>query len=175
MSKSNIFENSKSSENSVISNFKIIYLHGFNSAAFGRKYDALTETFGEENVFGINQPTSPIATIKLFSFLIESLLQKNTNLWLFGSSQGAFFARYFTYKYGVPSILVNPMIYPDTIKEYINTEMENFKTHKKYVYKKEWSEFLKSLAIKKEQISKFKDRIFIFVDEGDELLDHSQT
>lgn len=51
----------------------------------------------------------------------------------------------------------------------------NLKTKESYDYKKEYSEFLQKLEIDKEKIKRFQDKIFIYIDEGDTVLDWRKT
>ncbi|MHA1339218.1 MAG: YqiA/YcfP family alpha/beta fold hydrolase [Promethearchaeota archaeon] len=153
---------------------KILYLHGSNSAGFGSKVNYLREAFGAENVIALNCPHDPAKAIQLLEFLVKNL-KKTKDFYLFGSSQGGYFAIYLSYKYRVPAILVNPQTKAGEPPKEIGKEVENFKTGEKYIYKEEYYEFLKKIELKRENIEKIKDKLFIYLDEDDDVINGKET
>ncbi len=152
---------------------KIIYIHGFNSAGYGDKINHLREAFGDENVITPTLPPNPEKAIKLLEYLVEKM--KDDGLYLVGTSLGGYYAMYLTYKYNVPSIIINPAIKVyESLKDEVGTQT-NYKTNEVYEFKKEYLDYLKSIEVPKSELEKVKDKIFVYLDEGDELLDSKET
>ena len=152
---------------------KVIYIHGFNSAGFGEKVNKLKEAFGEENVISLNLPYDPKKAIALLSYLVERL--KDDNLYLFGTSLGGFYAMVLASRYKVPAVLINPSIHPAlSLKDEVGKQI-NYKTDEEYEFTKEHLNTLKELQPSKEDLAKVKDKIFVYLDEDDELLDSRET
>ncbi len=152
---------------------KIIYIHGFNSAGYGEKINHLRKAFGEENVITPTLPYDPEKAIKLLEYLIEKM--KDDDLYLIGTSLGGYYALYLTNKYDVPSIIINPSLYPYKSLESQVGHQKNYKTDEEYEFKKEYLEFLKKIRFSKSDLEKHKDKIFVYLDENDELLDSRET
>ena len=151
-----------------------ILIHGSESAGYGRKTDLLRQYFGQDAVINPNYPPDRQGAIGMFEYLVERL-RDDPDLYLVGSSQGGLFSIYLSYKYGVKAILINPLIDANPSIYPIGEEVENFKTGKHYVLKREWIEFMKNLVVPRTEIMKMKDRLFIYLDEGDDLLDSFKT
>ena len=152
---------------------KIIYIHGFNSAGYGEKINHLRKAFGDENVIAPTLPYNPEKAIKLLEYLVEKM--KNDDLYLVGTSLGGYYALYLTNKYGVPSIIINPSLYPYKSLESQVGHQKNYKTGEEYEFKKEYLDFLKKIRFSKSDLEKYKNKIFVYLDENDELLDSRET
>lgn len=152
---------------------KILYIHGFNSAGFGSKVSYLRQAFGAENVVN---PTLPIETEQAFKLLdyLTGVMKKD-NLLLVGSSQGGFYSIHLSYKHSVPAILINPQTRVGIPQEYVLGKIRNFKTNEELEYKREDFEYLKKLLLTPEQIETIKNRIYVYKDEGDEVIDYRKT
>lgn len=156
--------------------YVVLYLHGFNSAGFGTKVNYLRETFGDENVINPNLPINTEKAIKCLDFLVKNLKDNGEKkLILVGSSQGGFYALFLCFKYNIPTILINPMIRAGYTISESKIRLTNLKTKEVYDYKREYSEFLQKLEVEKEKIKRFRDRIFVYIDEGDNVLNWRQT
>ncbi len=152
---------------------KIIYIHGFNSAGYGEKINHLRKAFGDENVITPTLPPNPEKAIKLLEYLVEKM--KDDELYLVGTSLGGYYSLYLTVKYGVPSIIINPSLKPfESLKDQVGTQT-NYKTNEVYEFKKEYLDYLKKIEFKKEDLERHKDKIFVYLDEDDELLDSRET
>jgi predicted esterase YcpF (UPF0227 family) len=152
---------------------KFLYLHGSESAGFGNKVNVLRKYFGDDSVINPNLPPNNEKAVSLLNYLVENL--KHEDLFLVGSSLGGYFALYLAVKYDVHAILINPLIKPEPVVRLEDLPMENFKTGEKYIYKKEWSEFLFQIEQKVEDVQKMKNKIFIYLDEKDDVLDSKTT
>ncbi len=152
---------------------KAIYIHGFNSAGFGEKVNKLKKAFGDENVISLNLPHDPEKAMKLLDYLVNKL--KNDDIYLFGTSLGGFYAMVLAVKHKVPAILINPSINPyESLKDEVGKQI-NYKTDEEYEFTQQHLKSLKDLQPSKEEILNVKDKIFVYLDEEDELLDSRET
>jgi len=153
---------------------KFLYIHGFNSAGYGDKVSILKKHFGDENVISINLPYNPEKAIALLEYLISSLKDKEP-LVLVGTSLGGAYTIYLTKKFGIPGVVINPSVKPSQdLKDQIGKQV-NYKTGEEYTFKPEYLQFLKEIEVNPDQLTDVKDRLFIYLDEEDELLDSKET
>jgi len=153
---------------------KVIYIHGFNSAGYGDKVSKLKEHFGDENVLSINLPYNPEKAISLLEYLIRNLKNEEPLL-LVGTSLGGAYTLYLSYKFDIPGVIINPSVKPS---EDLKTEVgkqKNYKTDEEYYFKEEYFNFLKKIEIPIQELQKIKDKLYIYLDEEDELLDSKET
>ncbi|WP_029523378.1 YqiA/YcfP family alpha/beta fold hydrolase [Persephonella sp. KM09-Lau-8] len=153
---------------------KVIYIHGFNSAGYGDKVSKLKEHFGDENVLSINLPYNPEKAISLLEYLIRNLKNEEPLL-LVGTSLGGAYTLYLSYKFDIPGVIINPSVKPS---EDLKTEVgkqKNYKTDEEYYFKEEYLNFLKKIEIPIQELQKIKDKLYIYLDEEDELLDSKET
>ncbi|SNZ10857.1 hypothetical protein SAMN06265182_1940 [Persephonella hydrogeniphila] len=153
---------------------KVIYIHGFNSAGYGEKIQKLKEHFGDENVLSINLPYNPEKAIKQLEFLIRNLKNEEPLL-LVGTSLGGAYTLYLSYKFNISGVVINPSVKPsEDLKSEIGLQ-KNYKTDEEYYFKEEYLEFLKQIEIPLKELQKIKDKLYIYLDEEDELLDSRKT
>ncbi len=153
---------------------KVIYIHGFNSAGYGNKVTKLREAFGAGNVIAPTLPYDTREAIKQLEFLVSNLKPVEPLL-LVGTSLGGAYTVYLSYRYDVPGVAINPTIKPyEDLKTQIGKQI-NYKTEEEYIFTQEHVEFLKKIQLPKEEIAKIKDKLYIYLDEGDELLDSKET
>ncbi len=153
---------------------KVIYIHGFNSAGYGDKVNKLKQFFGDENVLSINLPYNPEKAIALLEFIIRNIKNEEPLL-LVGTSLGGAYTLYLSYKFDVPGVVINPSVKPS---EDLKTEVgkqKNYKTEEEYEFKEEYLNFLKRIEIPMSELQKIKDKLYIYLDEEDELLDSRKT
>ena len=153
---------------------KVIYIHGFNSAGYGDKVNRLKEFFGAKNVIAPTLPYDTKEAIEQLEFLVSNL--KNVEpLLLVGTSLGGAYTIYLSYKFDVQGVVINPTIKPyEDLKSQIGKQV-NYKTGEEYIFTEEHVEFLKNIQLPKEEIAKIKDKLYIYLDEEDELLDSKET
>ena len=153
---------------------KVIYIHGFNSAGYGDKVSKLKEHFGDENVLSINLPYNPEKAISLLKYLIRNLKNEEPLL-LIGISLGGAYTLYLSYKFDIPGVIINPSVKPsEDLKSEVGKQ-KNYKTDEEYYFKEEYLNFLKKIEIPIQELQKIKDKLYIYLDEGDELLDSRET
>jgi predicted esterase YcpF (UPF0227 family) len=151
---------------------KILYIHGFNSAGYGEKINHLREAFKPRNVVSPTLHYDPEEAMSQLEFLTECMKEKD-QLFIFGTSLGGFYALYLSYKYKVPSVLINPSIDPyQSLSRQVGPQ-KNFKTDEDYVFTKEHLKKLKNYYIK--DLDSVKDLVYVYLDEEDELLDSKKT
>lgn len=152
---------------------KIMYIHGFNSAAYGDKIISLRKRFGSENVIAQNLPPEPFKAVELLEFIVDKL--KDENFFLCGSSLGGFYALYLANKFKLTAILINPSTKPYVSLHNCIGKQINFKTTEEYEFKKEYLVYLKQIEVTGEDLQKLKEKLFIYLDEDDELLNSKET
>ncbi len=153
---------------------KVIYIHGFNSAGYGDKVNRLKEEFGSGNVIAPTLPYDPKEAVYQLEFLI-SHIKSAEPLLLVGTSLGGAYTVYLSYKFDIPGVVINPTIKPyEDLKTQIGKQV-NYKTGEEYVFTEEHVEYLKNIQLPKEEIAKIKDKLYIYLDEEDELLDSRET
>jgi predicted esterase YcpF (UPF0227 family) len=89
---------------------KIIYLHGFASAGNGAKAQALGARFGAAAVVSPDLPIDPREVRQLVDGIIRA--NRDVPLLLVGTSLGGFYASYFSQRWNLPCVLVNPSVFP---------------------------------------------------------------
>lgn len=152
---------------------KVLYLHGFNSAGFGSKVDKLRDIFGAENVINPTYPPDTEKAVKLLQYLAEKI--KDDGGILVGSSQGGFYSMYISYHTGIPAVLINPQTRSYDPQQESSIIIKNFKTNEEYEYKREYSEYLRNLELNDSQIAEIKDRLYVYVDLDDDVIDGKTT
>ena len=113
----------------------IVYFHGFGSTGYSNTVTHIRNCIKYEG-YKVISPTYNTKNAdkgyeKLDEF-INSIKKEYEELYFIGSSLGGFFANYFSMKYKVPVILINPTLDPyNSLKKY-NLEESELETFKKY-------------------------------------------
>ncbi|NPA58565.1 MAG: esterase [Aquificae bacterium] len=153
---------------------KVIYIHGFNSAGYGDKVNRLKEQFGMENVLSVNLPYKPEKAVSQLQFLIRNIKNEEPLL-LVGTSLGGAYAMYLAYRFDLPAVVINPSVKPSQdLKDQIGKQV-NYKTGEEYHFSQEDVKWLENIELPITELEKIKDKLFIYLDEGDELLDSRAT
>lgn len=107
---------------------KIVYLHGFASSNRSEKVSDLKKIFGETLIVPdlLSKPTVDIPNI-------TNIIGALTDPIIVGASLGGFYAEYFSRKYRLRSLLINPLLDIRLIEPYIGEH--------KYYYKPETFHF----------------------------------
>ena len=148
----------------------IIYLHGFNSDGNGStavklkshyRDNIITPSYDYQNADnGYNQ--------------LNSIVQKGMNgdnLVLVGTSLGGFWANYFSEKYDIKCILINPALHPEiSLQKYIG-ENKNFSNNKMVKFTKEDAERYSAYDVG-ESSNVFKT---VLLGAKDEVIDYRNT
>lgn len=148
----------------------IIYIHGFGSIGDSYKGQLLKDNFSN---FDVLSPTFSYDTKKAVSE-IKSLIEKENNLILVGTSLGGFYADYFNTFYSIPAVIINPLIEPLGVENYIGENI-NYYTKEKFIFTRESFNYLLKLKKDKEENSNYLNRIskpIVLLAEDDNLLDY---
>ncbi|HGN1704220.1 TPA: esterase YqiA [Providencia rettgeri] len=149
----------------------LLYIHGFNSSPLSAKANSLKQWI-EVNHPHINMivPQLPNFPEQAQAMLDEIVLKhKHEKIGLVGSSLGGYFSIWFSQRYQLPAVVVNPAVRPfDLLQDYLG-ENTNPYTHKKYVLEDKHIHELKSLHIER---LKSPHLIWLLQQMGDEVLDY---
>jgi hypothetical protein len=144
----------------------IIYIHGLNSSCQSNTAKLLRDEFGN-NFLCPNLPLNPKLWGKtLDKFFSEiNLDQKYTIL---GSSTGGFFANYFANKFGCKLILVNPVVDPSDLKQFVGIN-QNFHTGAEWELTENDVDYLEKFKIDANIPT------LLFLGQNDEILDYRKS
>lgn len=148
----------------------IIYLHGFQSSSNSQKARSLV-SYLESNhpelaCFSPNLPFSPAATLGL----IEKTLESCVSPVLMGSSMGGYYASYFSQKFSIPAVLVNPVVDAQPLFQSLTgQDIENVYTGEQYRFVE--TDLQDLSKIKECPISR-PELILNLLETGDEVLDY---
>jgi predicted esterase YcpF (UPF0227 family) len=156
---------------------KILYFHGFNSAANPENARVLElQALGEVIPMSYDS-FGTYAEVKreLFSQFLRIVGKTKEPLVLAGSSLGAFWAAGFSDRYSYPAILMNPVISPyDTLMCAVNQSLTNFVTKEDRVLTIEaWKSYFMMRLVPKDFQGDFMP--FVLLDQGDELVNCENT
>ena len=150
----------------------IIYIHGFGSSGEATKAQIFRKFFEEKQIRYIapSLSTIPDLAIKTLSELIESY-QENEKVYLVGASLGGYYSMYLSDKYDLPTVLINPAIYPfETLKRALGKGI-NYYDNSTY----EWNESHLDMLINYEIEDPQMENFFLLLHQGDELLDYEEA
>ena len=94
------------------SNLLVIYLHGFNSSPDSYKAGLLKKALAKEKIEYLvpGLPPIPVEAVNIIEILIDRYGSRQ--IVLIGSSLGGYYAFYFTEKFNLHAVLINPVIRP---------------------------------------------------------------
>lgn len=103
----------------------LLYLHGFNSSPESHKACQLrrwiTNYHPDINLLIPQLPYYPHQVIMLLHQIFTA--QRSQKMGVIGASLGGFFATWFSQYYGVPAVVINPLVKPtDYLKPYLGQE-----------------------------------------------------
>ncbi len=115
---------------------KIIYLHGFNNRLHNDISNKLKYYFGENMIIASYDNINPLNAFEQLDLLIRGLMASD-KVYLVGVSVGGFWANYFSEKYVLNCILINPVLKPAEIfklktNEYKLPVFKNLKAWQNY-------------------------------------------
>lgn len=160
----------------------IILLHGFNSAP-GNKGQAIEEYLFEKQIeddYLLIAPQLDVEPRKAIRQVNQLIRQHQTGkVYVIGTSLGGFYANYFRAKFKDESVIVhaiNPSWNPSqTLLQNLNKELENFKTHEKWIFKQEYLDQLTEFeTFVEDGLKNYKGKYYsLHLANNDELLDFS--
>ena len=135
---------------------KILYLHGFASSADSTKAN-LIDSFIKKNTKKTKILIPDLDNnIENAYHQIEKIILKESPSSFMGSSLGGFYGIYFSEKYNLPCVNINPAIPPLSMSEYLG-ENKNYSTGDKFIIDQKQLDFLDAMGQKIKKIKK-KDR-----------------
>tara|TARA_B100000287_G_scaffold420988_1_gene461089 strand:- start:670 stop:1242 length:573 start_codon:yes stop_codon:yes gene_type:complete len=152
---------------------KILYLHGFASSADSTKAK-LAHSFIKKNtkktkIFIPNLDNN----VETAYHQIEKIIQKESPSSFMGSSLGGFYGTYFSEKYNLPCVNINPAIPPLDMSGYLG-ENVNYSTGEKFVIDQNQLDFLNVMSEKIKKIRKLNN-FMTLIQSGDEVLDYMEA
>ncbi|AIN62966.1 esterase YqiA [Providencia stuartii] len=152
----------------------LLYIHGFNSSPQSAKANGLKQWVNERYPH-INMivPQLPNYPKQAASMLEEIVLQhKDAPMGLVGSSLGGYFSIWFSQRFQIPAVVVNPAVRPfDLLQDYLGENINPY-THEKYFLEPKHMHELKALHLP--QVD-HPDLIWLLQQMGDEVLDYRQA
>lgn len=127
----------------------LLYIHGFNSSPQSAKANGLKQWVNERYPH-INMivPQLPNYPKQAASMLEEIVLQhKDAPMGLVGSSLGGYFSIWFSQRFQIPAVVVNPAVRPfDLLQDYLGENINPY-THEKYFLEPKHMHELKALHL----------------------------
>ena len=152
---------------------KILYLHGFASSADSTKAD-LTGSFVKRNTKKTKILIPNLDNdIEAAFYQIESLILKDSVTAFIGSSLGGFYGTYFSEKYDLQCVNINPAIPPLNMSQYLG-ENTNYSTGKKFIINKKHLNFIDKMCKEIENVTKPKN-FMTLIQSKDEVLDYKRA
>lgn len=146
----------------------IIYIHGFGSSGQGGKASVLRTLM--PNLIAPSLSIIPDLAISTLCELIEAC-SKHEKVSLIGSSLGGYYSLYLSQKYNIPTVLINPAIYPyNTLEKALGFapnyyDLSNF----------EWREMHLNKLKEYETENVNPNSILLLLQKGDEVLDYREA
>ncbi|MEQ5137718.1 MULTISPECIES: esterase YqiA [Providencia] len=152
----------------------LLYIHGFNSSPQSEKANNLKQWlavhYPQINMIVPQLPNFPQQATKLLDDILAE--HQHEKIGLVGSSLGGYFSIYFSERYQIPAVLVNPAVRPfDLLSDYLG-ENTNPYTHETYVLEPKHMHELKALYLEK---IRSPNLLWLLQQMGDEVLDYRQA
>ena len=149
---------------------KILYLHGFASAADSTKAN-LINSFVKKNTSSTQILIPDLDNdIENAYHQIDKIIKSESPSSIIGSSLGGFYATYFSDKYKLPCVNINPAVPPIDMSEYLG-ENQNYSTGEKFVINKDHLNLLGEMS-EKIKVLKRPGNFMTLIQSGDEVLDY---
>ena len=150
---------------------RILYLHGFASSGDSTKALLLKKYIEDETSnTEILIPNLENNIADAFE-QIDSLIKSTLPTALIGSSLGGFFGTYFSEKYNLKCVGINPAVIPPADMSDHLGENKNYSTGEKFIIDQDQLNLLNKMG---KQISniKHRDNFMVFLQSKDEILDY---
>lgn len=112
----------------------IIYFHGYNSTGNSRTASIIRDSYLDHDIISPNYNTKDAYLgVKELTPIVEEASRNYDYVYLVGSSLGGFMANYFSNKYGLPVVLVNPSLDPMvSLGKYPISDNINIESYRNY-------------------------------------------
>jgi uncharacterized protein len=146
----------------------IIYIHGFGSSGQGGKASTLRALM--PNLIAPSLSIIPDLAISTLCELIEGFL-KHEKVYLIGSSLGGYYSLYLSQKYNIPTVLINPAIYPyNTVERALGFAPDYYN-----LSSSEWRGMHLNKLREYEIETINPNNVLLLLQKGDELLDYREA
>jgi len=155
----------------------LIYIHGFNSSPESTKAKIIGGALDQLDIDSDHYLVPSLAyepeqAISELTDDIETLLARNEEVYLIGSSLGGYYATYLAEKYQLKAVLVNPAVKPyELLMDYLGLN-KNIYTGEEYEISEAHMEQLKALDVLE---TKHAENYLLLVQTDDETLDYHQA
>ena len=152
---------------------KILYLHGFASAADSTKAN-LIDSYIKKNSTSTKILIPDLDNdIENAYHQIDEIIKLESPSSIIGSSLGGFYATYFSEKYELLCVNINPAVPPIDMSEYLG-ENQNYSTGEKFIINKDHLKLLEKMG-KKIKVLKRPKNFMTLIQSGDDVLDYKQA
>ena len=135
---------------------KILYLHGFASSSNSTKAN-LINSFIKENAKSTQILIPDLDNdIESAYHQIDLIIKKESPSSIIGSSLGGFYATYFSDKYDLQCVNINPAVPPIDMSEYLG-ENQNYSTGEKFIVNAHHLDLLETMNQKIKSLKKQKN------------------
>jgi len=150
---------------------KILYLHGFASAADSTKAN-LIASFVKNNTSSTQILIPDLDNdIENAYHQIDKIIESESPSSIIGSSLGGFYATYFSHKYKLLCVNINPAVPPIDMSEYLG-ENQNYSTGEKFIITPEDIRYIRKMSYKKYANA---ENTYVLLESGDEVLNYKET
>ena len=149
---------------------KILYLHGFASAADSTKAN-LIDSYIKKNSRSTKILIPDLDNdVENAYHQIDEIIKLESPSSIIGSSLGGFYATYFSEKYELLCVNINPAVPPIDMSDYLG-ENQNYSTGEKFIINKDHLKLLGKMS-KKIKVLKRPENFLTLIQSGDEILDY---
>ncbi len=89
---------------------KILYIHGYNGSPNGMKSERIRQAYPNAELIALQHDSVPVRVIALLDPIASKL--DGLKDAIIGNSLGGFWANFFSLRYGIPALLINPVVSP---------------------------------------------------------------
>ena len=152
---------------------QILYLHGFASSADSTKAN-LIDSYIKKNSRSTKILIPDLDNdIENAYHQIDEIIKLESPSSIIGSSLGGFYATYFSEKYELLCVNINPAVPPIDMSEYLG-ENQNYSTGEKFIINKDHLKLLGKMS-KNIRVLKRPKNFMTLIQSGDEVLDYKQA
>jgi predicted esterase YcpF (UPF0227 family) len=89
---------------------KILYIHGYNGSPAGQKVERIQQAYPKAEVIALQHDSVPTHVFEQLDPIASKL--DGLKDAVIGNSLGGFWANFFSLRYGIPALLINPVVSP---------------------------------------------------------------
>ncbi|MCP5301505.1 MAG: alpha/beta fold hydrolase [Chromatiaceae bacterium] len=145
-----------------------LFIHGLGSCGWGAKSLAMRRHFGVANLLAPDLPFTPTNAIAR----LKDLVTRYPVSTLIGSSLGGFYATAINREFGLPAILINPVVYPHRLLADYRGEQRRWCDDAPFRIN---DDYVRALAgLQRDELGD-DERYLVLLQRGDEVLDYRQA